>query len=256
MKAGSSTAPTTKPPAFPTVKGLPEPLKLTPMAPPLTKDDGLKNKAQGLQRPSSLSSRKSVPSPLPRRANLVLPTSEDTFSTPPRSIPISQGASAVRRTIRYVSGILFPGANKGGKGKGVDTQKDVIGRELARLWSVLEEHEQWTSGGLDGVKRVVVIGIHGWFPGSIIRQVLGEPTGTSRKFGNMLASAVEDYADRHGTVLDKLTKIVLEGEGTIERRVNSLYQEYLSHEDWVEDLQNRADAILLATHSQGSIVSR
>ncbi|KAF8500719.1 hypothetical protein JB92DRAFT_887731 [Gautieria morchelliformis] len=200
MKAGSSTAPTTKPPAFPTVKGLPEPLKLTPMAPPLTKDDGLKNKAQGLQRPSSLSSRKSVPSPLPRRANLVLPTSEDTFSTPPRSIPISQGASAVRRTIRYVSGILFPGANKGGKGKGVDTQKDVIGRELARLWSVLEEHEQWTSGGLDGVKRVVVIGIHGWFPGESLDYnnragTDAQGTGQAPLFDRCLASQREQVGN-------------------------------------------------------------
>jgi hypothetical protein len=47
-----------------------------------------------------------------------------------------------------------------------------------------------------------------------------QPTGTSLKFTNMLASAVEDHCSKHGAVLDKLTKIVLEGEGTIEQRVN------------------------------------
>lgn len=47
-----------------------------------------------------------------------------------------------------------------------------------------------------------------------------QPKGTSQKFANMLASAVEDHFNKHGTTFDKLTKIALEGEGTIEHRVN------------------------------------
>ncbi|KAF8583529.1 hypothetical protein K439DRAFT_1634370 [Ramaria rubella] len=225
-----------------------EPLKDKPTVPPLTKDIDTK------RQPSSPVSKKAVPSTPPRKPNLVLPTFEDTFGTPPRSIPLPRDASTIRRTIRYMSGLLFPEEDRRGKGKAREGERETIGRELPRTWDVLGDEEQAAFGGLKDVKRIIVIGIHGWFPGSIIRQVIGEPTGTSQKFANMLASAVENYFIKHDGTLEKLTKIVLEGEGTIERRVNTLYQEYLNHADWVEDLQ-KSDAILVATHSQGTIVS-
>jgi hypothetical protein len=52
-----------------------------------------------------------------------------------------------------------------------------------------------------------------------MRTVLGEPTGTSSKFATMMEDAVQAYADKHGIEFEKVTKIALEGEGTIERRV-------------------------------------
>lgn len=52
----------------------------------------------------------------------------------------------------------------------------------------------------------------------------------------------------------RLTLIPLEGEGTIENRVDKLYKAYLSNPAWINDLR-RADAIFFAAHSQGCIVT-
>lgn len=52
----------------------------------------------------------------------------------------------------------------------------------------------------------------------------------------------------------RLTLIPLEGEGTIESRVDKLYKQYLSNPAWINDLR-RADAVLFAAHSQGCVVT-
>jgi hypothetical protein len=103
-----------------------------------------------------------------------------------------------------------------------------------------------------------------------------QPTGTSSKFVNMAVQALEEFQDKHDVKLSKITKIPLEGEGTISRRVdkyvldtfcqqdlfdthttareNRLYQNLIGNKEWMDDLQD-ADVIFFATHSQGSIVS-
>ncbi|KDR77909.1 hypothetical protein GALMADRAFT_1293338 [Galerina marginata CBS 339.88] len=166
-----------------------------------------------------------------------------------------------------------------------------FGKELPKAWSVLEDAldaapssssgsdsrkfkpfgapalsrsnsmASSVDGGMDGMKdvlrgcrRVVVIGVHGWFPGAMIRTVLGEPTGTSTKFANMTEQALQEFEREHGVQLEKITKIPLEGDGTIEKRVERLYANLQANEEWMADL-HAADAILVATHSQGSIVS-
>lgn len=55
--------------------------------------------------------------------------------------------------------------------------------------------------------------------GAVVRTVLGEPTGTSAKFVNMMVQALEEFEAAHGVALEKVTKIPLEGEGTISGRV-------------------------------------
>ncbi|PPR02906.1 hypothetical protein CVT24_012213 [Panaeolus cyanescens] len=107
---------------------------------------------------------------------------------------------------------------------------------------------------LRGCKRVVVIGVHGWFPGAMIRTVLGEPTGTSSKFANMMALALHQFELEMDVKFEKVTKVVLEGEGEVKRRVDKLYSTLLAHPTHLNDI-HRADAILIATHSQGSVVS-
>ena len=52
-----------------------------------------------------------------------------------------------------------------------------------------------------------------------MRTVIGEPTGTSAKFVNMMVQALEEFQEEHGVHLEKVTKIPLEGEGTINGRV-------------------------------------
>ncbi|KAH7924132.1 hypothetical protein BV22DRAFT_536268 [Leucogyrophana mollusca] len=90
--------------------------------------------------------------------------------------------------------------------------------------------------------------------GAVMRSVIGEPTGTSAKFASMLATALSAFEAAHGVRLARVTKIALEGEGRVQERVERLYQNLTSNEEWMADL-HAADAIFVATHSQGSIVS-
>jgi hypothetical protein len=46
-----------------------------------------------------------------------------------------------------------------------------------------------------------------------------QPTGTSTKFVNMTERALHHFEDKHGVTLEKITKIPLEGDGTIDKRV-------------------------------------
>lgn len=50
--------------------------------------------------------------------------------------------------------------------------------------------------------------------------MLSQPTGTSSKFVNMMVQALENFQEEHGVSLDKITGMPLEGEGTIDRRVD------------------------------------
>ena len=54
----------------------------------------------------------------------------------------------------------------------------------------------------------------------LIIRVIGEPTGTSSKFANMMGQAVRKFFDEKGVDDLRLTLIPLEGEGTIESRVD------------------------------------
>ena len=46
-----------------------------------------------------------------------------------------------------------------------------------------------------------------------------QPTGTSVKFANMMEQALQQFEDEYGVKLEKITKIPLEGDGTIDKRV-------------------------------------
>lgn len=169
-------------------------------------------------------SKKSI---VPSPPNLVLPTWQDIFFTPPRNIlppkPQSytdgdESGGLLGKTMKFVSGVLWtkdkssaisPSIPPTSKGKGRakegstfgGSHKDVspspmegfntlrlneFGRALPKAWKVFEDAE-WSSetpagtwqGGqpidiLRGCRKIVVIGVHGWFPGTMIRTVLGE----------------------------------------------------------------------------------
>ncbi|KIY67777.1 hypothetical protein CYLTODRAFT_352508 [Cylindrobasidium torrendii FP15055 ss-10] len=209
-------------------------------APQLVVSEDVKKQASSTKRKSSSSSpspkdkkrEKPAPPPQPPRApNLVLPTWEDTFNHPPRAAPPKEPASISGRLSRFITG----------KGKS---------REET-LPFVLEGSE---AGWAKGCRRVVVFGIHGWFPGAIMRTMFGEPTGTSPKFVAMMEAALEDFQKKNDVRFEKVTGIPLEGEGTIGGRVERLYKALVDNEEWMKDL-HEADAVLIATHSQGSVVS-
>lgn len=67
--------------------------------------------------------------------------------------------------------------------------------------------------------------MHGWFPAKMLNSVIGEPTGTSQKFSSMMAAAVRQFFRDKGYDEEevqelRVTEVPLEGEGTIEHRVD------------------------------------
>ncbi|KAH0834308.1 hypothetical protein J3R83DRAFT_11683 [Lanmaoa asiatica] len=120
-------------------------------------------KRQPSPSPSKKSGMKIPTSPPP--PNLVLPTWHDTFYTLPRSAVPREPPSVLSKTLQYVSGVLFSRSeapsNKG-KGKAKEIIYSPYDKALPRTWDVLEEE---AADVLRGCKRVVIIGVHGWFPG-------------------------------------------------------------------------------------------
>ncbi|KGO50771.1 hypothetical protein PEX1_054890 [Penicillium expansum] len=96
------------------------------------------------------------------------------------------------------------------------------------------------------VRHALAIGVHGYFPAPFIRNLLGQPTGTSIRFSNMAADAIRKYTESHGYSCG-IEKIALEGEGRISERVDLLWKLLLN---WMEEIR-KADFIMFACHSQG-----
>nr|XP_036583617.1 uncharacterized protein CTRU02_06255 [Colletotrichum truncatum]KAF6792760.1 hypothetical protein CTRU02_06255 [Colletotrichum truncatum] len=97
------------------------------------------------------------------------------------------------------------------------------------------------------VRKALAIGVHGLFPASYLRPMVGQPTGTSLRFASLCAEAIGRWADAHGCSDCEIEKIALEGEGRIGDRVDNLWKLLLN---WIEQIRN-ADLIILACHSQG-----
>ncbi|KAG0196318.1 hypothetical protein BGX28_010298 [Mortierella sp. GBA30] len=110
--------------------------------------------------------------------------------------------------------------------------------------------------GTYGIRKVAIIGIHGWYPRKALRTLIGEPTGTSQKFCQEMDLALKDYLHHHGKHLDPedVTLIPLDGEGKVLDRVEMLYGSLVQNEIWKDALQE-ADLVLVATHSQGTPTS-
>jgi len=96
------------------------------------------------------------------------------------------------------------------------------------------------------VKRALAIGVHGYFPAPLIRSVLGQPTGTSIRFANSAASAIQKWTREQGYSC-AIEKVALEGEGKIAERIDLLWKLMLN---WIEKIR-KADFVMIACHSQG-----
>ncbi|KAJ6627098.1 hypothetical protein B0H10DRAFT_1995412 [Mycena sp. CBHHK59/15] len=235
----------------------------------------------------------SIAPPRTPTPNLVLPTWADTFNAPPRSVIPQRlldahnkgvGRAVMEKTMKFVSGVLFASdspastrrsrSTSGAKGKGRERDDreqlnrfEEWGLGLPRAWDILkpaagkrrgssgESVGDAKVGNLEDVLRAVsMLWSLVYMAGAVMRSVLGEPTGTSTKFVNMMVQALEEFQSQYNVSLDKITRIPLEGEGTIDRRVEKLYTNLTSNTEWVQDL-HAADVIFVATHSQGSVVS-
>jgi hypothetical protein len=99
------------------------------------------------------------------------------------------------------------------------------------------------------IRRAVACGIHGHFPPSIVRGLLGQPTGTSIRFANYGASSIKTWCEANQPEIKdvEIEKVALEGEGHVSDRVDTLWKLMLN---WLSHLR-QADFILICCHSQG-----
>ncbi|SSD60370.1 uncharacterized protein SCODWIG_02131 [Saccharomycodes ludwigii] len=97
-------------------------------------------------------------------------------------------------------------------------------------------------------KRIMLIGVHGFFPHKNVRKLLGNPTGTSTKFITEAEFSIRKYYKGQKLHIDK---IALEREGMVFDRVNFFYDILTKYK---EEL-NSADLIYFVSHSQGCPVS-
>lgn len=96
------------------------------------------------------------------------------------------------------------------------------------------------------IRKALAVGVHGYFPAPFIRTVLGQPTGTSIRFADSAANAIQKWAQHHGYSCE-VEKVALEGEGRIAERINLLWKLMLN---WIEEIRE-ADFVMFACHSQG-----
>ncbi|ODV96744.1 hypothetical protein PACTADRAFT_48560 [Pachysolen tannophilus NRRL Y-2460] len=99
-------------------------------------------------------------------------------------------------------------------------------------------------------KRVLIVGVHGFFPTKMLRPLIGEPTGTSIKFTNEAEKAVLAWARKRNMEIS-IQKIALEKEGRVFDRVDFFYN---IMKKWKDEIQ-LSDFIFFASHSQGTPVS-
>ena len=101
------------------------------------------------------------------------------------------------------------------------------------------------------IRKAIAIGIHGLFPATYLRPMIGQPTGTSLRFASLGAEAIRRWAEAHDCGDCEIEKVALEGEGKINERVDNLWKLRLN---WIDHIRS-ADLILFACHSQGVPVS-
>ncbi|WVO14941.1 hypothetical protein L204_102582 [Cryptococcus depauperatus] len=206
------------------------------------------------------------------RPNFVTPTFEATFDRPPRSLPPvpssptetnSTASNLAWKALSSISNYMYSDQAKATFTSIEENEPETRGKKEGRnVGADLPRRIGLVNGdredGWKNVKRVVVVGVHGWFPAKMLNSVIGEPTGTSMKFATMMGQAVKQFFEERGVSVGgegvRLTLMPLEGEGTIESRVDRLFKAYLSNPAWINDLR-RADAIFFAAHSQGCIVT-
>lgn len=178
-----------------------EPRKLGTPALPLTNNPSVKEGVRRLPSPApsvkKTSAGASTPQQKPAPPNLVLPTWDDIFLSPPRNnpLPIATPPATHRgrlgKTLEFMSGVLFPDSSKSQE-KGKTAEHGRV-RSLERGRKLNNEAEFLTFGSelpkalevaggafnpelLHGNSRVVVIGVAGWSPGTFFHRSLRSET--------------------------------------------------------------------------------
>ncbi|KAF9387719.1 hypothetical protein CPB97_002173 [Podila verticillata] len=190
-----------------------------------------------------------------KRKNVVLPNYYDQFPNVHRSlITLPIGPTEVLPPNAPVLAPVQTGRFSAFMKSAVDAISSILFSKAAPV--TIAPAQEPIPHGTAGVRKVVIFGIHGWFPTKLVRTVIGEPTGTSKKFCDEMDLALKDYLRLHNVTLDPedITLIPLEGEGKVLDRVDILYNNLVRNPTWRHATQN-ADLVLVATHSQGTPTS-
>ncbi|KAL8739157.1 MAG: hypothetical protein Q9181_000186 [Wetmoreana brouardii] len=129
------------------------------------------------------------------------------------------------------------------------TEKPSLIRTLTWWWQYKQSSDVNNARFVDSpprIGRALVIGVHGYFPAPLIRSVLGQPTGTSIRFADGAANAIQKWTETQGYSCE-IEKVALEGEGKFLERVDLLWKLLLN---WIDNIR-RADFVMVACHSQG-----
>ncbi|AET39168.1 uncharacterized protein Ecym_4089 [Eremothecium cymbalariae DBVPG len=98
--------------------------------------------------------------------------------------------------------------------------------------------------------KVLLVGVHGFFPTKMIRPLIGEPTGTSTKFiTEAEKTVVRWFREKNASV--QISKIALEKEGKVFERVGYFFEVM---KKWANEI-NDADFVYFVAHSQGCPVT-
>ncbi|KAL6721578.1 hypothetical protein ACLMJK_000682 [Lecanora helva] len=203
---------------------------------------GFSNKTEKRQRPQSLDA--SDNSKTTRR----LEESEDMHSktsTPPVPKTAKSTVELSPKTKRLPDNLLLPSFKHTFR---VAARPGLI-QQLSRLLQVSstpEARHLFIAQPPHRIKRVLAIGVHGYFPAPLVRSVLGQPTGTSIRFANGAANAIFNWTQEQNCPCE-IEKVALEGEGKIAERIELLWKLTLN---WIDKIR-KADFVMIACHSQG-----
>lgn len=191
----------------------------------------------------------------------VLPTFEDSFERPPRAWPARIGVWG--RTRHLMSGLL-PGGRRVSRALPKQSESgsyvphlDMLHEQtMPRVYSLLGDTRFGHVRGYRQAKKIVVIGVHGWYAQSILKNVIGAPIGTSDMFATMMSDSIRRKYNEAGVRLrpDAITKIAIQHDGCVADRANYLFEAIRANPAWVKALKE-AEALFFAAHSQGAIVS-
>lgn len=106
------------------------------------------------------------------------------------------------------------------------------------------------TGSSERSVKVLIVGVHGFFPTKMIRPIIGEPTGTSTKFITEAEKSVIRWFREQKTPVE-ISKIALEKEGEVFDRINFFFEVM---KKWAAEIK-KADFIYFVAHSQGCPVT-
>lgn len=132
-------------------------------------------------------------------------------------------------------------------------EKLVFGQNTSESHLYRQPNTKITSRKVEKIKKIVIIGVHGFLPTKFIKSMVGLSTGNSLKFVEQATKAVESWLNEDVTLQNmyNIETIALEGLGTIEDRVQSSLELLKNWSDMIND----CDFLFFVGHSQGSIIA-